>query len=394
MKILFFDCQSGISGNMFLAACIDAGADQARLAALPQQLHLPDTSVCISRTQRNGLAATHVKVNYPESKVHRHLGDICKIIDGGDIETAAKNTAKSIFTVLAQAEAQVHGIPIEKVHFHEVGAVDAIVDCVGASVLWHALECEQAWCGPVSIGGGRVKIAHGDWPVPAPATASLLQGLQTRFGPIDRELVTPTGAAILTTLVEKKQPVPIFATTAVGYGAGDMIFDAIPNVLRLFVGEATETFEQDTATMLACNIDDMNPELYPHILECLLAAGALDVSLTPLLMKKGRPGMQLSVLAQPENVHTLVQLIMRETTSIGVRRHNVQRFKRPRQSVELETPLGLMRFKEIIGENAARHYTPEFEDCRRIADKSGLPLREVYQQAMIFVSTRGTDDTV
>ncbi len=383
MKIACFDCFSGISGDMTLAALLDTGLPHELLLSLPEALKLRDTRLEIDRVEKNGITATRVTVKIPHEHVHRHLRDVVAIIEKAEISERARSLAIAIFTHLAEAEARVHGIPVQKVHFHEVGALDAIIDITGAAVLWDALGIEQAWAGTIAVGGGRVKIAHGLYPVPAPATLGLLQGFSIEPGPVRKELVTPTGAAILKAFVDTPgEPPPAFVLSDIGYGAGSMTHEHVPNVLRIQLGEiARQAKSMDAMMLVECHIDDMNPELYPHVLEKLFAAGVADAWMTPVIMKKGRPGVQISVLCSASIKGKIQTLLMLETTTIGVRAHPVDRQKLERRAVELDTELGKIQFKKIILPDGRTRHTPEYDACKVLAEEKGVPLSRVYELA-------------
>ncbi len=382
MNTALFDCFSGISGDMTLGALLDTGLPHDLLLGLPDALKLRDTSLRISSVEKNGITATRVIVDIPHEHVHRHLRDVVEIIENGDISERARALAITIFTYLAEAEARVHGIAVEKVHFHEVGALDAIVDITGAAVLWDALGIEKAWAGPVAVGGGRVKIAHGLYPVPAPATLGLLQGFTLEQGPVQKELVTPTGAAILKACVANPaETPPPFRLTSVGYGAGSMTHEHVPNVLRVQLGELYTQVGTDELQLLECTIDDMNPELYGHVLEKLFAAGVADAWLTPVIMKKGRPGVQVSLLCSRAQESAAHKVLFAETTTIGVRSLPVSRMKLMREPVVLETAIGPLQFKKIILPDGQTRHSPEFESCKTLAGEKGVSLRKVYELA-------------
>jgi pyridinium-3,5-bisthiocarboxylic acid mononucleotide nickel chelatase len=304
MKYAYFDCFSGISGDMTLGALLDAGVSVEQLRAALQGLNISGWELTTEKVWKNGMAATRAIVRAQDTTTHRSLSTVLVIIEKSNLSLAVKDRAAAIFRKLGEAEAAVHDVPLEKIHFHEVGAVDAIVDIVGACIGFDALGIESFACSALNVGGGTAKMAHGVLPVPAPATARLLLGKPTYSNGIQEELVTPTGAAIVATLCSSFGPQPPITVTAIGYGAGAADLEGQPNVLRLMVGEAAEksaAAESETIRVLEANLDDMNPQIYGYFLEKALAAGALDVFATSVQMKKNRPGMLVTVLCKPED---------------------------------------------------------------------------------------------
>src|SRR5215469_1199806 len=302
MKAAYFDCFSGISGDMTLGALVDAGCPLERLRGELKGLHVPGWEISAEKVWKNGMAATHVSVRTADTQTHRTLGVILGILENSQLAVEVRERASAIFHLLGEAEAAVHDVPLEKIHFHEVGAVDAIIDIIGACIGFHAFGIEDFACSPLNVGSGTVKMAHGVLPVPAPATARLLLGKPTYSSGVQRELVTPTGAAIVVTLCTSFGPQPPMSVSAIGYGAGTADLEGQPNVVRLMIGEAAEKavpgFDEEIAVIEA-NLDDMNPQIYGYFLEKALAAGALDVYATPVQMKKNRPGMLLTLLCKP-----------------------------------------------------------------------------------------------
>jgi len=384
MKIAYFDCFSGVSGNMVLGALVDAGLEVERLEAELARLSVPGYTLEVQAVRRRGLRGTHVEVQVSEVGVERHLADVEAIIQESDLPEVVKERSLAIFHRLARAEAKVHGIPVEAVHFHEVGAVDAIVDVVGSVVGLWLLGVEQVYASPVHVGRGTVECAHGTLPVPAPATLELLQGVPLYGRDVDAELVTPTGAAILTTLAEGFGAAPPMQVERVGYGAGSRDLP-LPNLLRVSIGTTSavaDGYEEDAVTVIEANVDDMNPEWYEYAMERLFDAGALDVFLTPIQMKHGRPGTQVSVLVAEERVPDALSVLFAETTTIGVRFHTVRRWKLRRESAVVETPYGPVGVKIARRGDAVLNVAPEYRDCRRVAEERGVPLKEVYQAAV------------
>ncbi len=386
MKIAYIDCFSGASGDMLLGALVDAGADLGRLEADLRRIPLSGWTIAAEKTKRKGIAATHVTVQTGEQHPHRGLSEILRLI--GEARQAglsphAADLASRIFTRLGEAEAKIHNTPVEKIHFHEVGAVDAIVDIVGAAVGFELLGIEEFSSSPLNVGAGRIEAAHGTLPVPAPATAELLRGVPTYSTGVKRELVTPTGAAIVSTVVKRFGPMPLMTVRAIGYGAGTADLREQANVLRLFVGESAVALPvgEETITVIESNIDDLNPQVYGYFAERALEAGALDVFCAPVQMKKGRPGQLVTVLAPTERAEALVELVFRETTTIGVRIYEARRRTLERETLPVETPLGVVRMKVARSNGRILNAAPEYEDCRRIAAERGVPLKRVLAEA-------------
>jgi len=385
MKLAYFDCFSGISGDMTLGALVDAGCAVEQLRAQLRGLQVPGWELTAEKVWKNGMAATYVKVVTEDQSKHRSLSAILEILEKSQLGSGVRERAGAIFRKLGEAEARVHDAPLEKMHFHEVGAVDAIVDIVGACVGFQALGIEKFACSPLNVGGGTAKMAHGVLPVPAPATANLLQGKPTYSNGVQKELVTPTGAAIVATLCDSFGPQPAMSVSAIGYGAGMADLEGQPNVVRIMVGEAAEKsvagFDEEIAVVEA-NLDDMNPQIYGYFLEKALEAGALDVYTTPVQMKKNRPGALLTVLCRPQDTNPLMTLIFAETTTFGVRTYRAQRRVLPREWVNVGTEFGEVRIKVSRVNGRILHVAPEFEDCRKLAVEKNVPLQRVIAEAM------------
>ncbi|HTG11059.1 MAG TPA: nickel pincer cofactor biosynthesis protein LarC [Candidatus Eisenbacteria bacterium] len=386
MKIAFFDCPSGASGDMILGALVDAGAPFEALTRELAGLGVAGYRLERREVIKAGFRATKVDVALGHHEAgHRGLREILDILEGGRLAPAVREMASRVFRRLAEAEARVHGTTPERVHFHDVGAVDAIVDVTGACIGLHLLGVDAVHVGALPVGGGFVEGPHGRMPVPGPATAELLKGFPTLDTGIRRELVTPTGAAILTTLAAGAGVMPAMRVTAVGYGAGTMDLET-PNVLRLFLGEAPSapvTAPTETIVQVETTVDDMSPQLYEPLLERLLEAGALDVWLTPVIMKRSRPGVVLTALCEPARVADLSRLLFEESSTIGVRWTAYQRARLEREMVRLDTAHGPVTFKVSRLEGRVVTVTPEFEEVRRIARDRGLPVREVLEQARV-----------
>lgn len=385
MKLAYFDCFSGISGDMTLGALVDAGCAVERLRDELSGLQVPGWELAAEKVWKNGMAATYVRVRTEVQEKHRSLSTIMEILEKSQLAVRVRERAAAIFQRLGEAEANVHDVPLEKIHFHEVGAVDAIVDIVGACIGFEALGIERFACSPLNVGGGTAKMAHGMLPVPAPATAKLLQGKPTYSNGVQKELVTPTGAAIVATLCEAFGPQPAMSVNAIGYGAGTADLESQPNVVRVMVGEAAEktlaSFDDEIAVIEA-NLDDMNPQIYGYFLEKALSAGALDVYTTAVHMKKNRPGVLLTVLCKPADTQKLMTLIFAETTTFGARTYRAQRRVLPREWVNVATQFGDVRVKISRVNGSVLHVAPEFEDCKRVADENGVPLQRVMADAI------------
>jgi uncharacterized protein (TIGR00299 family) protein len=379
-RALHFDCFSGISGDMTLGALLDLGVDENAVRSAIDSLGLP-IRLEVNKIRKGGFAATEVRVEAPEEDTHRHLPDVEEILGRGSLTARQRELALRIFRRLAEAEAAAHGMPLEKVHFHEVGALDSIADIAGAAVALDLLGAERVTSRAVPTGSGMVKCAHGLMPIPAPGTAALLKGVPMAASPIKAELTTPTGAAILTTVVQQWLETPAMTIERIGHGAGRREFLEQPNLLRLFLGvsaDAPNPEERDTVWMLETNLDDVPAEVVGYCFESLFAAGALDVFSTPVQMKKNRPGVLLSVLAPEAAVAALEAILFRETATLGVRRYPVQRSKLRREAVTVQTPWGPVKGKRGWREGGPEVFSPEYEDCARVARQHGVPLREVY----------------
>jgi hypothetical protein len=385
MKLAYFDCFSGISGDMTLGALVDAGCDLALLRSELQALQVPGWTITSEKVWKNGMSATLVRVITEDQTKHRSLSAILEIFDSSQLAEPVKRNAAAIFRKLGEAEALVHDVPLEKIHFHEVGAVDAIVDIVGACMGFESLAIQKFACSPLNVGGGTAKMAHGVLPVPAPATAKLLQGKPTYSNGVERELVTPTGAAIVATLCDTFGPQPAMSVSSIGYGAGSADLEGQPNVVRIMIGEAAEKVVpglDEEISVVEANLDDMNPQIYGYFQEKALAAGALDVYTTPVQMKKNRPGTLLTLLCRPQDANALMSLIFAETTTFGARTYSAQRRTLPRESVNVRTPYGDVRIKLSRVNGRILHVAPEFEDCRKLASEKNVPLRRVISDAL------------
>lgn len=391
MRIAYLECFSGISGDMLLGALADAGAPQTELAAAPERLGLSGVTLTFERTERAHISACRVRVEDQQAARHHHrsLASIEKMIAAAKLPEQARGDAVSIFRRLGEIEARIHGIPVEKVHFHEVGAIDSIVDIVGSCLGFDLLGVDKIYCSPLNVGGGSVSTEHGILPVPAPATVDLLASVCAPVysaGP-SVELVTPTGAAVVTTLAAGFGAMPAMKILAAGYGAGAKDFPDRPNVLRILIGEELVTSRAEAAAaassvcVIEANVDDMNPQLAGHLTERALAAGALDIYYTPVQMKKGRSGTVISLVVDPADRDRLARLLFEESSTIGVRIYRADRLTLERSHVAVDTDYGPIRIK--VSREGARvlNFAPEYEDCRKAAQERGVPLKLVLAEA-------------
>jgi uncharacterized protein (TIGR00299 family) protein len=394
MRIAYLDCASGISGDMTLGALVDVGADLAAIQAGIDSLGLPSCRLVGSEVKKQGFRATQITIEHEPEHKHRHLHHITAMIDGSKLSARQKDLAKRIFQKLAEAEAKVHGTTIEKVHFHEVGAVDSIADIVGSAIGFDLLGVEQVVCSPIPTGRGFVEIAHGRCSIPAPATGELLRGVPLSPLDVDGELTTPTGAAIVAALAEKFGPLPAMTVDRIGYGAGQKDF-LQPNILRLLIGETASAAgigsrssggkspRTESIVVLETNIDNATGETIGHAVDQLWAAGALDVSLVAIQMKKGRPGISVSVQARPEDADRLQAILFRETPTLGVRRTTVFRTVLAREEHVAETPYGNVTGKVAFLADGSQRFSPEYEAARQLAETQGVSLAQVLAAAQV-----------
>jgi pyridinium-3,5-bisthiocarboxylic acid mononucleotide nickel chelatase len=384
MKIAYFDCFSGAAGDMIVGAMLDAGLDFEFLKSQIATLGLKNLDIKVSETKRAGLRAKHFVPLIKEEHHHRHLGDILKIINDSKIGVKPKQMAISIFNRLAEAEGKVHGKEPSDIHFHEVGAIDSIVDIVSAAIGFDALGIEKVYCSTLAVGGGQVKAAHGIMPVPAPATAELLKGVPTVGGPIDKELLTPTGAAILTTMSENFGQMPPMKIEAIGYGAGTMDSEHVPNVVRLILGQSADesSATSDSVGLLETNTDDITGEIIAHTMDKLLTAGALDVFTPPIVMKQARPAIKLTVICQTNDIARLEEMIFDAGITFGIRRQIVERSKLAREFVTVATRFGNIKIK--VGKRSGKIVAakPEFADCAKAAQEHKVSVKEIMQTAI------------
>jgi len=391
-KIAYLDCSSGISGDMFLAAILDAGVSEERLLFELAKIAVGSYQFKASRVLRGGMAANRVEIGIPENQPHRHLHHIEKMLTESSLSDRVKEKALKVFRRLAEVEGRLHGKPPGSVHFHEVGAVDAILDIAGTCAGLELLGIDGLSCSALNVGSGRVEAAHGT--LPAPATAELLKDLPVYSTGVEGELVTPTGAALVSSLAGRFGPLPAMKVESIGYGAGARDFPSHPNITRLFVGEKVEapvaerTTSKDVVSVIQANVDDMSPQIYGYLVEQALAAGALDVTCSSIQMKKNRPGLELTVLCPTEKANYFAQLIFEQTTTIGLRVYEVHRQVLDRDVVNVDTAYGLVRVKVARRNGRVLNAAPEYEDCQRIAREKSLPLKEVMAEAQLAYRAR------
>ena len=399
MTILRFECFSGISGDMIVGSLLDLGLSLDDLRSELDKLKVKNFSISARKVVKAGVSATKFDVQMGEEHSHRHLSHIVKIIDGSDLSSSVKERAVTVFRRLAEAEARVHGTAVEKVHFHEVGAIDAIVDIVGASIGFELLGVKDIYCSPLNVGSGFVDCAHGTMPVPAPATAELLKGIPIYSNQVSGELVTPTGAAILATLSNGFGGMPAFKIHGIGYGAGSKDFKGTANVVRVlkceFVDAArSESYagSADRVAVLEASIDDMNPQIYGHLMDRLLSLGALDVFASPVQMKKNRPGLLLTVLAPIPLADALAAQLFEETTTIGIRYHQTERRILERETEEVDCEFGSVRVKVSKLNGRIVNFAPEYEDCRQAALDAGVAYKWVQSRVVQLFMNRHSQE--
>jgi pyridinium-3,5-bisthiocarboxylic acid mononucleotide nickel chelatase len=378
MRILYFDTFSGISGDMTLGAFINAGMKIEELREELKKIPLEGYEITAKEIKRNAISATKFDVEITKHEhIHRHIGDIYNIIDNSGLNAQVKEKSKKIFSNIALAEAKVHNMPLEKVHFHEVGAVDSIIDIIGSAICIDKFKIDKIYSSPIKVGsGGFVKTQHGNLPLPAPATAELIKNYPVTIAALPYELTTPTGAAIITTLSSGIMKANNFKVEKTGYGAGGLEIPELPNLLRIFIGEAFEEYEQDEILLMETNIDDMNPQFYPIIMDEVFSKGALDAFLTPIIMKKGRPGILLSVIAPKEQYESIIEVIYTHSTSIGIRTQSIKREKLKREVKEFDTSMGKIKAKVIYFKDKKR-IAPEFEDIKKLAIEKNISILEI-----------------
>jgi pyridinium-3,5-bisthiocarboxylic acid mononucleotide nickel chelatase len=397
MKIAYFDCFAGASGDMILGALVDAGLDPDLLNRELAKLHLEHFSLSFKPSVKRGLGGCQAVVDIDTHMHHSHRGlqDIRSLIEASELSQDIRQKSMAIFTRLAMAEARVHRTEVEAVHFHEVGAIDAIIDVVGAVSGLSVLGIEAVYCSALHLGSGTVSCAHGILPVPAPATLELVKGIPVYATGVQGELLTPTGAAILTTLAKRFGPLPAMTVEKYGYGSG-MADPEIPNLLRVLIGHTDADIpgcEADQVAVIETAIDDMNPQIYDHVMQQALGLGALDISLTPIQMKKNRPGILLTLMCRPDDLQRFSRFILKETTSIGLRWRFENRIKASREIRVTATSLGTVRVKTARIQDDIIHQSPEFEDCKAIALKRNIPLKAVITKVCQEISPQEETDS-
>ena len=382
MKIAYFDCLAGASGDMILGALLDAGLSTQDLLQGINALDLSGFDLNIQTVYKNGFRATKADILIEDNVTERSLPDIEALIQNSDLPQNTKNKSISIFQRIGTAEAKIHGTPLQDVHLHELGGLDTIIDVVGTLVGLDSLGLQQVYASPLPLGRGFARGAHGAIPLPAPATLTLLEGVPVAGSDLDIELVTPTGAALLTSLVESFGPIPEMTLKTIGYGAGTKDL-SIPNVIRLLIGTQQKDTNPiiETLMMLETNIDDLNPEIYEYVMTRLLEAGALDVTFNPIQMKKNRPGILLQVLCQPKDAENLTSILFTETSTLGVRKQSLERVSLPRTIQIIETPYGKIRMKIAQNQDGSIKFAPEYEDCRTLAETNNIPIVDIYMMA-------------
>jgi len=390
MNIAYFDCIGGASGDMILGALVDVGVDPEKLREVINSLHLNNCDLLTERVLKGSISATQVKVKIPQKVVRRNLSELIAILENSELDQEIINSASSILQRLAEVESSIHQEPLDEIHLHELGGDDTIIDIVGVLVGLRALKVDKIFASSVPLGHGFVRSAHGLLPLPAPATLALLEGCPIRSIEEESELVTPTGAVLLTSIVERFGSFPTMTLKRVGYGAGqrDLSF---PNLLRIWIGEATDNFQanRETLVLIETNIDDMNPQAFAFIMDRLFEAGALDVTLTPIFMKKNRPATSLSVLCTPDKSTPLSRIVFEETTTLGLRQHFVERISLPRTMETIVTPFGSIRVKIAYLPSGEIRRIPEYEDCRKAAEANGVALLTVFEKVQQIISDSG-----
>ena len=398
MKVLYFDCFSGASGDMIVGALVDAGVPLDEIRAALGSLSIDREAVWTERVQRAGIGATKFQVRgedaghghhhqnhggvATEAHAHRTLPEIYTLIDGSRLSAAGKDRAKALFARLGDVEGTIHGTPADKVHLHEVGSLDSIVDIVSTVHALELVDASRIVASPLNVGGGTTRSSHGLYPVPAPATARLLEGVPVYSGTQRTEMVTPTGALLITAYATEFGGIPPMRIAKIGYGAGARSFDDTPNVLRVLIGEADASASSHTIVVIEAEIDDMNPQIFGVVMDTLLAEGALDVFYTPVQMKKNRPGTLLSIIAPPTAREKLTTIVFRETTTIGVRYREMTRECLERENRTVSTPFGDVRFKIARRDGEIMNASPEFDDCVNLAKRHGRPIKDIQAAAI------------
>ena len=388
MKIAYFDCFSGISGDMTVGALLDAGLKIETLAKELKKLGLTGYQLEVNKVVKKGISATKFKVKIKEEGVERRFKDIFTILEKSKLDEEIKKETKKIFFNIAQAESKIHQKDIDRIHFHEIGGLDSIIDITSAVIGIKTLGIEEIHSSALPLGKGYVECSHGIIPVPAPATLELLKNIPTYSGGIESEMITPTGAAIISTLAKSFGERPLMKIERIGYGAGEKEF-SIPNLLRVSIGEKIlkdenlkDGYVSDEAVLIETNIDDMNPEFYDYIMDRLFSQGALDVFLTPIQMKKNRPAHMLSIIVYEKDLKEILEVLFSESTTLGVRIREIKRLRLAQQNFIAETKYGKIRVKVGIFKGEIKNIAPEYEDCNKMAKQHQVPLKEIYEEAM------------
>jgi hypothetical protein len=378
MTIAYIDCFAGVSGDMLLGALIDLGIDFTPLQEILISRGLPPFSIEHNRENRRGLAGVNVTVIVPNEHIYRTLSDIISIINDSKLSESTKQTSIRIFTRIAEAESRIHQKPVEQIHFHEIGAVDSIVDIIGTVWGLEQLGIIKCYSSAITLGSGSVECQHGIFPVPAPATVELVKGFPVIKREVGFELATPTGTAILTTIAEYCNQLPPLCITRIGYGCGDRDIPTFPNVLRIIIGTPDPQWQEETMLVMETNIDDLNPEIFPYVMERLFSSGAADVYVTPVMMKKGRLGYLITVLTASANLEQCLNVLFAETSTLGVRICETHRRMLERTIESIASPWGTVSVKSYML-NGKKQYAPEYEECKKIAQRENIPLKEVYE---------------
>lgn len=381
MRIAYFDCFFGASGDMILGSMIDAGLSPRLLRKELEKLPIPAIDLKVKKVLKQGISATQVIIEAKkDKKPHRNLKELLQIVERSDLEAAVKEKSKEIFKRIASAEAEIHRTQADHIHFHELGGLDSVVDIAGSVWGLHKMGIDEIHVSRINVGTGFVKCEHGILPVPAPATLSLMKGKPIYSSGVEKELLTPTGAAILTSMGSRFGPLPLMKVERIGHGAGRDEFPH-PNILRLIIGTMARKSREERVTVIETNIDDMNPQFYDYVLERLLAMNVVDVFLSPILMKKNRPATLLTVICSPDILSSVTEFLLKETTTLGLRWHEEERARAEREIISLQTRYGKIRFKLARWEGKVINLSPEYDDCKKAAFKKGVPLKEVFEGA-------------
>ncbi len=386
MIAAYFDCYSGISGDMVLGVLFELGLDEKYLKNQLNKIDVEGYKIIVKKVEKNHIQGTDVNIEVYENQKKRDYKDILDLINKSKLDKDVKESSKKIFSKIATAEGKIHNTPPEKIHFHEVGAVDSIVDIIGSVVGIKKLQLSNIYCSPLPLGRGFVECSHGKIPIPAPATLEILKNISAYSTDISSELVTPTGAAIITTFAHKFGPMPLMKIKKIGYGAGKTDLQH-PNFLRVIMGEIQSDFNYDVTTIIETNIDDMNPEIYGYLVEKLYERGALDVFFTHIQMKKNRPGNKISVICNNNDVESIANILFKESSTFGVRFYDTKRIKLSIEERNINTKYGKVKVKIGKFKNQIITVSPEYEDCKKLASENDVPLKDVYELAKRMVNS-------